>query len=71
MRATNEALLAKLCWRIVNNPEALWPKSSSRNTCLAFLLVEKRIVQTFGQLVGKEALFFCKALNGPFIMVGL
>ena len=27
MRARNEALLAKLCWRIANNSEALWPKT--------------------------------------------
>ena len=27
MRARNEALLAKLCWRIANNPEALWAKT--------------------------------------------
>ena len=27
MRARNEALLAKLCWRIAINPEALWAKT--------------------------------------------
>ena len=62
MRARNEALLAKLCWRIANNPEALWAKT----------IIKKYLSGSFvGRKKNCSCIWVACRKGGPIFLQGL
>ena len=62
MRTRNEGLLAKLCWRIANNPKALWAK----------IFIKKYLSSSFvGKKKNSSIIWAACKKGGPIFMQGL
>ena len=62
MRTRNEGLLAKLCWRIANNPKALWAK----------IFIKKYLSSSFvGKKKNSSIIWATCKKGGPIFMQGL